>query len=62
MKIKVTLLDGTEFDTDIATYNAQQIAEEVNMPEKFMVAIGDLVVNSRNIKTILKVDTQEPIV
>lgn len=61
MNIKVTLLDGTVLTTNVVDYNAQELADLVNVPEKVMVAIGDLVVNRHNIRTIIKSDTNEQI-
>lgn len=62
MDIVIKTLDGEIYNTTVTEYDAQQIAELVNTPDKFMVAIGDVVVNGRNIKSVVKAGTQEVIV
>ncbi|PLR72332.1 hypothetical protein [Bacillus sp. UMB0728] len=54
INIEITLLDGKIFSINLPEYSANEIADSINTQEKLMVAIGDLVINKHNIKTIIK--------
>lgn len=54
MNIEITLLDGTVYTTNLTDYNAQTLADLINVQDKLMVAIGDIVINKHNIKSIVK--------
>lgn len=52
ISIDITLLDGTVYTTTVETFDADEMEAKINAQEKVMVAIGRVVLNRHNIKSI----------
>jgi hypothetical protein len=52
--VEITLLDGTVYTEEITNYNAEELSALINAQEKIVVAIGDIIVNRHNIKSIVE--------
>lgn len=54
INIEIVLLDGTTYKTSVENYNSQEIENMINVQEKIVVAIGNVVVNRHNVKAIVE--------
>lgn len=53
VKIKVYLQNNKMFETEVDTYNSDDIAQKINSSDSLLVAIGNLTVNKHHIEIIV---------
>lgn len=58
-KVEIKLNDGVIRNVNIDNYNAHAIAEDLNNPDKHMMAIGDVVVQRYSVVRIVPIDLNE---
>jgi len=56
--IKIILQNNKDFETQVESYNALELAKSISESESVIVQIGDIIVNKHHIECIHKVSNQ----